>query len=138
MKFSIDSSILRAHLVHTPRSDIRDHLNNVCVDFSNPNGVFLVSTDGHRLLVTWTKFDYPVPSNWPKTLLIPQTFLKSALVGQKNSIMVEFTKKASAGYLVTITSSKNVVQSTLASTEKYGIGAAWYSQSRRLRRLRPH
>ena len=48
MKFSIDSSILRAHLVHTPRSDIRDHLNNVCVDFSNPNGVFLVSTDGHR------------------------------------------------------------------------------------------
>ena len=44
MNFSIDSNILRAHLVHTPRSDIRDCLNNVCMDFSNPKGVCLIST----------------------------------------------------------------------------------------------
>ena len=125
MNFSIEPQLLRAHLVHTPCSDIREYLNAVCVDFSNPKGVYLISTDGHRLLITWTQFDYPIPSNWPKTLLIPQVLLKAALVAKKKKPMtVEFTETTLGVYQVAITTSRDVVLSISASTSKY---ADWRS-----------
>ena len=59
MKFPIDSNILRAHLVHTPTSSLLRNLDGICVDFGSEEGLYLVSSDGKRMLITWTPCEIP-------------------------------------------------------------------------------
>ena len=48
-KITLETNIVKAHLLIAPKSDIRYYLNGVYVDVANRR---LVSTDGHCLLVT--------------------------------------------------------------------------------------
>ncbi len=119
MKFLIDSNILRAHLVHTPTSSLLRNLDGICVDFGSEEGLYLVSSDGKRMLITWTPCENPRSPGWPASLVIPKTFLKGALAGEKKRVVVEFTTPVPGGYKVTLTNSRNVPRSAKVSTARY-------------------
>lgn len=53
-EFTTTSNVLRAHLVVAPKIDLRSYMVGICVDLSGPKytNPVMVSTDGHRLLVT--------------------------------------------------------------------------------------